>query len=574
MSEPILVSAPPSKAAPASEAVQKYPMLLKIMAPGWEERVVLMPDAKADSSAARILADETLRFKADPTTAEAEACVAAGIDLLAQLGDALAIARATTALTNNFGLTKPTITQAVRQSFAENGAPDRFKKVAHATTDIYYDSTHKYYRKVGDTEWDSMASEQAKRHLKVGFSLADTLGENDDYSEVDQALHHIETKNRVTAALPFPLWEDTVVTHNGERFLNMCQTKLTLPAEGPHTWGDRFPWVSDYVDGLFENQQNKEAFLAWLRQWYTKVRQNRGDGGRGVATFLVGPTGSGKTLMTRWILGGIFGGYADVCSSFVDGKGFNSNNFKHVVWCIDDAKSITTPAAIQAFSSEVKRVVANPDYDYDSKFGYKGTVPFNGRFVCSLNTGVDEIKLLPDVDMHMMDKVQLLCTSSRICPTPDRDTINKEIPHFLAWLEQSETPAWLLEKTPEMVERGLSWRFGFKPYHDPHVLEESRSLAKSAELGEVISMWLNHIQVTDGSLKGRPGYDEKTKKWTCTATELLSELGNTDSIRRVIPKGMTTGTLGKMLTKLEETGKLTNLTRKKTGSDRLLVFQF
>lgn len=531
-----VIQPPPVTKETADVFLASYPGLKELLSEGWVENLGDTSKCKHDSLVARVLAKEIDKLK-ERSAAESDALVESAVAVASRLSDNIALHKVSALICKAFDITKPVLNAAIRKLIAENGVPGRTHKVTHAITDIYYDSQHNYFRRIESEGWDAMATEQAKRHLKVECRLTDILGENDDFTEIDEALHRIETQHRVTAALPFPLWEDTVVAWGSDRFLNTAQVKLMAPDNTKSgKWGDGFPWISDYLDGLFFDQNNKDAFLGWLRSWYCRVRDNKGDGGRGQAVFLVGPTGTGKTLLSHWVVGPIFGGYSDVSKMFTENAGFNDAAFKTAVWCVDDAKSLGSRETHTRFSSEVKRVVANPDYDYDKKYGYRGSVPFCGRFMCSLNPGPIAIQLLPDTDLDLLDKVNLLRTTDRACPKPDQEKIKAELPAFLKWLVTSTAPAWLTEGNP---------RFGVNSFHDASILEEAREASLTYSYLELVDIWRIKYGMNPNVDDGLVSKDKKS--WTGLASNLVAELYKFDGLKGAIPRGLTPSSIGKHL---------------------------
>ena len=412
----------------------------------------------------------------------------------------------------------------------------RAAKIEKASKGLWYDSQKNYYRQLEGGDWDPMSVEQTRRHLKVDCSLSDEPSGANNISEVDEALHYIETKQRVTGALPFPLRKESLVTWNGKKYLNIATDKLLEAADGTTAgWGDHFPWFAEFIERLFPDSKNRDIVLAWMRVWYKRVAET-GGGGRGQALFIVGPVKTGKTFFSNCVLGRIFGSVADASSYFVEGNRFNAAMFDSVVWALDDSTILGDKTAHQKFSGLVKKSVANPSFPYDRKYGYTGSVPFCGRFICTMNDGPVAIEILPDTDQDLLDKVILVRTGSEKARMATEEaeryaTLDRELPFFLRWLLQTDHAGW--------IGRG-DQRCGIDAWHDKWGLDEARASATSATVMELVEIWRRERGKNPNKEDGKTAKDGKS--WTGSATELLTDLQLLDQtkghVRFLTPKSL------------------------------------
>lgn len=350
-----------------------------------------------------------------------------------------------------------------------------------AVAEMHSDGTA-YYRRLENKQWDAMNTEHAKRHLKVEYGLSDKTDKDQLHSEIDALLNHLERRKRVMGAMPFALNPNDIVEWNGMIFLNNSLARLAPAAAEAQEWGINFPWLSSYLTTLFLDHDNLEIFLCWLAVWVQSAATGRPC--RGQSLFIVGPPGTGKSLLSRQIIARLVGGYADARDHLVDGGRFNSSLFEKALWCIDDSTVLADPKAHNRFSSLVKAMVANDSMQYEQKYGYSGAIPFVGRLVTTLNDDPTSLGVLPNTDQSLLDKIILLRTDemeANVAATEAEryEIIDRELPFFMRWLLDFELPAH--------VARDL--RFGIKSWHDSEVLEEARSSTVSHSVMEIIDMW-------------------------------------------------------------------------------------
>lgn len=395
----------------------------------------------------------------------------------------------------------------------------KFKEdtIGRAAADLWCDNEKNYYRKLPDGNWDLCGVEVTRRHLKGRYGLSDSVRRGEMLSDVDAVLLHLELNRRVEGALPFPHRPEPVVEWGGRRYLNTAtNVSLMKPRAEPAQWQTDFPFLADYLSTLFIDEKNLEIVLAWLKVYYRSCHE--GFPRRGQALFIVGPPGTGKTFFSLVVLASIFGGYADARMYFVEGARFNSSMFDSSIWSLDDSTILGDRKMHQKFSGLVKACVANPAMAYEKKYGYSGSVPFNGRFICTMNDDPVSLGILPDTDQSLLDKVILARTDNVEAQVTGDARINlekvqAELPAFLRWLLDWELPAHIT----------LDHRFGIKAWHDSHILEEAQSVSESKTVMEAVEIWLNDFTP---SVPGEP--------WIGNATQLLGAMRANDVVASVV----------------------------------------
>ncbi len=415
---------------------------------------------------------------------------------------------------------KPFLTwrELLGKEFVDKYLADR---IGSAIKNLHFDG-RSFYRQLPDERWDCMTSEsQVRRELLVQYGLKSSPAKGESMSEIDAALHRIEKTKRVAGAIPFPGNPQSIVKFNEELYLNVATAKPWQLALDPQEWGVNFPWIADFIDGLFIDKQTKEYFLAWLHVWLKSYHE--GDPRKGQALFIAGPPGTGKTFLSNHVIARLVGGYAEATRFIVEGHQFNDGLFGKAAWLIDDALVAADRKAHAKFSSWLKALTANQALRYEKKYGGALDVPFNGRLIVTLNDDPESLNIIPDTDLSLLDKIVLLRTSARKAPVAFNvreryEILDHEMQYFARYVHDYQIPEWIRPDN----------RFGIKEWHDPALLEEATAVTESSSVVEIVNVWRHAWAALKSSTVGpNPKTGEMPTHWEGTATELLSQLKET-----------------------------------------------
>ncbi len=397
-----------------------------------------------------------------------------------------------------------------------------------ALRDMHFDGRN-YWRKLVEGSWCPLPTEMARRHLQVQYGLEAKIPKGENFSEVDSVLHRLETTKYIAAALPFPCNPNELVLIDGVPHLNISNVRVIQPASESKEWGEGFSFVSGYLSQLFLHDNSLVHILAWMRHAYLGAL--RGDPSRGHALFIAGPTGTGKTLFSRCIMGNIFGGCRDASACLVDGDKYSDRLFESFIWAIDDSYAANDPRAHARYSTAIKAVVANPTARYAKKYGAETDIPFNGRLVVTMNDDALSLEMLPNIEASLQDKLLLVRTGSDPVDLPARwgalDVLVKgELPNFLRWLIDWEPPVDIV---------GEPDRFGYAAHQDEQLIEDAREESSIGIISELVQTFKAIYKL---------GHKESLE-WTGTTTELLSLMASYPETQYCCPKNPTV--LGRQL---------------------------
>jgi len=447
-------------------------------------------------------------------------------------------------------------------------------KLGQATKAFYYcaNGAKNYYVRIGGSKgaWEPQNLGDVQRRLVNNWRLSRKPPSVNDVSEVEQAIQFIQDNKKIDGLIPFVFDKRESLFHLNKKFLNSSRVRPMEPAmeavdqrkiskaqkvmEGKPTnnrtpainytkrhayrWGTGFPWIASWLTSWFgRGSQQKQLvyLLAWLKQGYEGARE--GSPQKGHALFLVGGTNRGKTLFNGEFMTKIFGASTDASSFLLGKSSFNKELLESGYWRVDDAVAAIDKNSHIKFTEEVKRFVANPTVEYHPKYVDSQSVPFNGRLCITLNEDEESLRMIPDLDRNIADKLIILriADQKRGIPFafPDRASItanlNSQLPYFLRWLINWTPPA--------VITKGHT-RFGMRNFIHEKVRLSSLSSGLDSDLFDIMApLW-----ESDDDFISK-------KHWEGTAAQLLGVL-IANPVTHLQARGLTTRSLGRKLSTL------------------------
>lgn len=406
-------------------------------------------------------------------------------------------------------------------------------RIAQATGDLFFDGRH-YWRKVGKF-WQMHSKEDTALHFKAAAALRADKERSETASEVEMALYHVQTHGRVNVALPLVHQPPGVIFRQNERILNTSCCEVVHPAPTGGTWGEGFGFIASYLDGFFTSRPQLDHFLSWLKRFYESA-YNR-DLRKGQALFIAGPPNTGKTLLSTGLICDLLGGGMDASEFLLGRTSFNSSLYSAPVWTVDDSTPGADAKVHASFSANVKRLVANENFEFLAKFRDAQRVRWVGRIIVTLNDDAESMRILPDADTSILDKAMLFRASDRKFPFPPRADylIRAELPAFARWL----LDGWVIPE--ELVGEE---RYGVKSYHDEGLLGEARRNGRSGEFVELLSAFRESYFSTVSD-----------EFWEGTSTALIQLMSVDESLSKIIrAQNLTATGVGRELSKLQSRG--------------------
>jgi hypothetical protein len=388
-------------------------------------------------------------------------------------------------------------------------------RIGTAIDGVYHDGLD-YWQRDEEDIWASFCGQQIGRRLSV-MSRLSTETKKGSPSEVSAAITSIENMKRVDGAFPCLFIRDEIVRDGVRKYLNISRVH-TIPTKGSRrNWGDGFPWMAEYLHGLFGKEQ-LDVFLSWLAHFYNNARL--GAPKKGHALFIAGDVSAGKTFLSARIIGDMMGGSQEATSYMLGSTGFNEELFYHPVWTVDDAVAASDPKRHSSYSQMVKKFVANPYQEFHPKFKKAVSFRFNGRLIVTMNSDPVSIGMLPNIEQSILDKLVILKADKPGTSFAGAETkVRQELPAFCDFVANWVTPEWLQTKPDECA------RFGHDSWQHPELLSTARDSSPTAGLMELLIKW-------------RPLFFCKNadSEWKGTASDLMVELKMTESICSIVDR--------------------------------------
>ena len=268
-------------------------------------------------------------------------------------------------------------------------------------------------------------------------------------------------------------------------------------------------------------------FLSWLAYGYQQAAN--GEPRNGQAVFLAGDVNQGKTLVSNVLVGDLFGGHMDASDYLLGESKFNKELFDVGLWTVDDTVPSSDPRRQQLYSAMLKKIPANYSFQYHPKFRDQMMLPWAGRVLITCNADPESIRILPDTEMSLLDKVMLfkIATSERDFANA-ATRIRSELPFFARFLRDYQIPDHCVGDA----------RFGVKCYHHEELIEEARQSSRTAGFAEL-------LEIFRLSFFSNASDDE----WEGNATELKQAMLSDDAIRPLVDP-YSVDAIGRLLGKL------------------------
>ena len=397
--------------------------------------------------------------------------------------------------------------------------------VGAAIRGIWFDGRD-YWRKVDDV-WRLFKKGDIALNLRVDHGISDERRRGVVATAMDQVLNQIHLTKALDGAAPFVYRTASVINFGGKRYLNIARSRLLAGADEPQPWGINFPYIANLLDGYFDPPEQLQFFLSWLAYGYQHAL--KGQPRNGQAVFLAGEVNQGKTLVSNVLVGDLFGGHIDASDYLLGESKFNKELFEVGLWTVDDTLPSSDPRKQQLYSAMLKKIPANYSFQYHPKFRDQFMLPWAGRVLITCNADPESIRILPDVEMSLLDKVMLFKVATLDRDFTDAATqIRAELPFFARFLQDYAIPSEC---------RGDA-RFGVKCYHHEELLEEARQSGRTAGFAELLEIFRR-------SFFSNGGEDE----WVGNATELKQAMLSDDTIRPLVDP-YSVDALGRLLGKL------------------------
>ena len=404
-----------------------------------------------------------------------------------------------------------------------------------AIAHLWHDGAN-YWRKLQGGEWSATNKSDIALDLFVSKRLSSKPARPGTPSEIDDAIFDIQNLKNVKAAMPFLYRPDGPYIYNGKRYLNTSSVAPIQPVVDHCEWGESLPWLAEFLSSLFDPDDQLDYFIAWVRHFYMGAVTQ--DPQRGLALFIAGPVGAGKTILNKAVLGQLMGGRQDAGAYLLGSDKFNDQLMGAALWNIDDEVLASDPKQRQVFSQMIKKVVANDSITLRAMYQSGMDMEWLGRPVITMNDDPESLQILPETEINILDKIMLLLTKMPDVTTWPTDVqVAAELPFFGAFLRDWVPPDHVI---PPPGKR----RFGVMPYKHPELMRAAGGISKTSSFEEVLQIWRK-----DWFRAGGPG--EGDANWVGNPTQFLAALSLNIGLTSIVAKNFPSQTgIGIHLNKL------------------------
>lgn len=402
-------------------------------------------------------------------------------------------------------------------------------KIGAAVAKVWYDGKN-YFRKSTYGVWEPHSKEDFAAHLKVRHGIECQRNKKDTASELDMTLVYVHENRRVTGLIPQVYNPEDLIYFNNKRFLNCAAVTCMQPVDIEQEWGAMFPWLAQFIDTCFEPglvpcvargrapMDAKTIFLTWWKRFYCSALAGRLL--KGQALFLAGTVGIGKTLLSAKIVAGSMGGAADASHFLNSDTNFNKELLEVGLWNVDDAVASQDPQAHLKFTEMVKRAVANPYFTFRALYKDGTRVEWHGRVLVTLNDDASSIRILPNLDSSIEDKIIVLKLAEAKREFPGwaemDDIISSELPYLLRWLVDWKPPEEMMGNK----------RFGMHSYIHEALRIKSMHAGGVSDVLEINEVWQKRCAPEE----------EHGKEWQGSVSEWIAELSLDDALKSLVCK--------------------------------------
>jgi hypothetical protein len=351
-----------------------------------------------------------------------------------------------------------------------------------------------------------------QRLLKVTHGISVKQEPGAKASKMEELMHHISTVNRVMSVGSFVCQAPgPIIASNGNRVLNTYHGNVIQPAEDDgidRAFGEDFPYIWDLIRGLLDSPEQIDYLLAWFKRLYGSALYQQPTRGHNI--MIMGPAGTGKSLLATQVFGAAVGGSVDASDFLLRNQTFGAELFDSTLWLVEDDSPAEDARVRARFHTKLKQMAANDGHRYSQKFLVPTQVDWFGRVAITANTDFTSATVIPPLDDSSGDK---LCLFRAVKKHP--------LLHF-GTRDENLTP--VKEQLPFFLRAILKWtpgdhvkpepngeRFGFVAYHNPSLLKLSHQVSDVGPFAQIVS----------DALRADFLVSPKKTEWNGTSTDVL-----------------------------------------------------
>lgn len=417
------------------------------------------------------------------------------------------------------------------------------------TKDTWYNGKDYIYKNEANDRWTLQAPKDVALRYNVDFAISKAPAKRGQSSPVDDIMRDIQKIKPVVAFANFVHQKEGLYQFQGENYINTSQREALKPSGRLGKWGELFPFLGEFFDGLFSSHFERDLVLAWWKRSYIGALNFKPK--RGQVLLIAGPQACGKSLFNVKMLAPSLGGGIDSADYYVNGGTFNDIFYNYGLHMVDDAEPGSKPGAQKAMAARLKKTAASSSISVNGKNRDIKQIEWIGRVCITMNNDVESLKATPEIQDSLEDK---LIAVQAVAPTGLLDLesdiieakIKEELPHLLQWL---------LDWTPPKAVQGKD-RYGVKHYCNLKLRQDMESGSSDEVFLERLNVYIEEFKC---SAEG-----EDVDCMVFQTSQLLERMATCESIR-VGMRGMNAMNIGHILSRCVKKGYKFQRKRKASG---------
>jgi hypothetical protein len=351
---------------------------------------------------------------------------------------------------------------------------------------FWYDGQKYLSRNPVKDEWMVQNLTDVTLNLCVSYGLSKAPDKKGEASPIDRILHQVQLQKGVEAFAKFVHRPEGEIMSQGLPYVNISKVTAMPPSGTSGEWGEHFPWLAQYFDGLLVDPHQKNILLAWWKHYYEGALKQEPT--RGQVMIISGPPACGKTLFNIRMLAPSVGGGVDASEYYINGDDFGGTYFSYGLHMVDDGEPGRHPNAQKATASRYKKTAASTLFSVNQKYEKRTSVEWSGRVCVTMNSDPESLKTMPELQQTLEDKLIVLRAEepTELFETSENveEMIKDQLPHLLQWLVDW-TP-------PETVESGT--RYGVISYCDKSLRHSMEADTADALFFELLDTFLAEVK--------------------------------------------------------------------------------
>lgn len=386
------------------------------------------------------------------------------------------------------------------------------EKTGEVVDRFWYDGQKYLSRNPVRDEWMIQGTGDVTLNVAGTYGLLKSPDKKGELSPVERILHQVQLHKGVKGFANFVHRPEGEITSQGQRYMNISKVKVMEPSGESGEWGERFPWLAQYMDGLLTDSHQKDILLAWWKHYYEGAREQSPT--RGQVMIIAGPQACGKTLFNTRVLAPSVGGGIEASDFYINGDEFGATYFSYGLHMVDDGEPGRHPNAQKATAARYKKTAASTLFTVNQKNEKRVSIEWSGRVCVTMNSDPESLKTMPELQQTLEDKLIVLKASEPSDWFTDSENmegqIKDELPHLLQWLVDWTPPEEVVSDS----------RYGVISHCDS-------SLRHDMEVDNADSIFLELLDLFLTEVKE----DEKGTEIVIQTTVLLARMKECEPIR-------------------------------------------